>query len=188
MATLEATNLKAGATFLKDGNPFKVVKYTHSKIARGGGTVKLSVRNLKTGKLAEVTLNSNAKVDEISTTKKPFQFLYVDGSSAVFMNPKTYEQTDVPISAIKDQLIYIKEGDSTDILFWEDDPLSIEIPPKITLKVDDTAPGTKGNSATNVFKPAKLENGLEVRVPLFIKVGDSVRVDTKTGEYVERAN
>ncbi len=185
---IEATNLKAGTTFLKDGSPYKVVKYTHTKIARGGGTVKLSIRNLKTGKLSGVSFNSNAKVDEIATTKKPFQYLYLDGENAVFMDPKTYDQTEVPSSAIRDQLIYLKEGDTTDILFWEEEPLSVDVQPKVTLEVEETAPGAKGNSATNVYKPAKLENGLEVKVPLFIKAGDKIRVDTKTGEYVERSN
>ena len=185
---VEATNLKAGTTFLRDGDPYKVVKYNHSKIARGGGTVKLSARNLRSGKLTDISLNSNAKIDEITTTKRPLQFLYMNGDSAIFMDPNTYDQIEVPESAIKDQLIYIKEGDTTDILFWEEEPLSVDIQPKVTLEVEETAPGAKGNSATNVYKPAKLENGLEVKVPLFIKAGDKIRVDTKTGEYVERSN
>lgn len=181
-----ATDLRAGATFLLDGKPYLVVKYTHSKIARGGGTVKLSVRNLVSGKLKEKTLNSNAKVDDIETVKKPLQFLYKDASNAVFIDGKSYEQVEIPLSIIKNDLPFVKEGENVDILFWDDKPLSVEIPPKVDLAVEETAPGVKGDSATNIFKPATLENGLKVKVPLFIKAGDKVRVDTRTGKYVER--
>ncbi len=183
---IEATNLKAGTTFLMDGKPYRVVKYTHTKIARGGASVKLSVRNLKTGKLEEKSLGSSVKVDDIATVKKPLQFLYVDGTDVIFMDTKNYEQVDIPAKTVGEQLKFIKEGEKVDVLFWDDKPLSFDIPPKVTLKVIETAPGVKGDSATNVYKPARLENGLELKVPLFIKVGDKVRVDTRNGEYVER--
>jgi elongation factor P len=183
---INATDLKNGITFTMDGKPYKVVKYAHKKIARGGGTVKLSLRNLQNGNLVEKTLNSNVKVDQINTSKKPYQYLYEDAESAVFMNITTYEQVEVPKIVIKDDLPYIKEGDNVNVLFWEERPLSIDIPPKVKLKISETAPGVKGNSATNIFKTAKLENGLTVKVPLFIEDGDYVVVDTRTGEYVER--
>ena len=183
---ISATNLKKGTTFEMDGAPFRVVKYTHQKIGRGGANVKLVVRNLQSGKQEEKTINSNAKINEISTTKKPLQYLYNDGSNASFMDPKSFEQIEIPMKVIKNQLPFIKEGETADVLFWDERPLSVEIAPKVTLKVKETTPGTKGNSATNVFKPARLENGLEIKVPLFIKVGDKVRIDTRTGDYVER--
>ncbi len=184
---ISATELKAGATFLLDGKPYRVVKYTHQKIARGGGTVKLSVRNLENGRLEEKNLSSSTKVEDINTAKKILQYLYSDGASATFMDPKTYEQTEIPVNLVGNQLAYIKEGEAVDVLFYQDKLLSVEIPLKVTLEVTDTAPGVKGDSATNVYKPATLENGLELKVPLFIKVGDKVKVDTRTGEYVERA-
>ena len=183
---IKTTNLKKGTTFEMDGVPFRVVKYTHQKIGRGGANVKLVVRNLQNGKQEEKTINSNAKVDKISTTKKPLQYLYNDGSNASFMDPKSFEQIEIPLKVIKNQLPFIKEGETADVLFWDDRPLSVEIAPKVTLKVKEAMPGAKGNSATNVYKPATLENGLEVKVPLFIKVGDKVRIDTRTGDYVER--
>lgn len=183
---IEATNLKAGITFLLDGKPYRVVKYTHQKIARGGGSVKLSVRNLQNGKLEEKNINSNAKVDEITTVKKPLQLLYKDANNAVFMDGKSYEQVEIPLSLIKDQVPFIKEGTNINVVFWDNKPLSIEIPPKVALTVQETDPGVKGNSAANIYKPAILENGLKLKVPLFIKLGDKVRVDTRTGEYVER--
>ena len=188
---VEATALKNGTTFAINNIPYKVIKYSHSKIARGGGTVKLTVRNLATGSSEAKTLNSNAKVDEISTTKRPLQYLYNDGTDASFMDERTYEQIEIPVSIIKDQLQYIQEGEVADVLFWstpdEEKPLSVDIAAKVTLEVTQTDPGVKGNSATNIFKPAVLENGLSTKVPLFIKKGDKIRIDTKSGEYVERA-
>lgn len=201
---INATDLKAGTTFLMDGKPYRVVKYSHQKIARGGGTVKLSARNLQTGRLEEKSINSKAKVDEIATVKKPLQYLYSDASSLVFMDPKSYEQVEISSSIIGGQASFIKEEDIVDVLFWSFggasakggqagqssamEVLSVEIPPKVTLRVKETVPGVKGDSATNVYKSAKLENGLELKVPLFIKKGDKIKVDTRTGEYMERVN
>jgi len=184
---INATDLKNGKTFSLDGKPYRVVKYAHQKIARGGGAVKLSLRNLENGNLEEKTINSSASVKEIDITKKPLQFLYEDEGNAVFMNEKSYEQVEIPKVIIKDNLPFIKEGDSVNVLFWEERPLSVDIPPKVKMQVTETMPGVKGNSATNIYKPAKLENDLSVKVPLFIKTGDSIVVDTRTGEYVERA-
>jgi elongation factor P len=183
---ISATDLKNGTTFVMDGNPYKVVKYAHQKIGRGGATVKLSVRNLKTGNLEEKTLNSNYKVDNIDTVKKPLQFLYSDDQTVTFMDPSTYEQTELSRLLIKSELKFIKEGDTVDILFWDNQPLSVDIAPKVTLEVTETPPGVKGDTATNVYKSAILENGLVVKVPLFIKVGDKIRVDTRSGDYIER--
>lgn len=183
---IEATDLRAGTCFLMDGRPYRVVKYTHSKIARRGGTVKLSVRNLENGKIEAKSLNSNAKVDDIQTVKKPLQFLYKDAANASFMDSKTFEQVEIPLKILGEQIKFIKQGSGINVLFWDDRPLSVDIAPKVVLEVTDTAPGVKGDSATNVFKSAKLENNLELKVPLFIKTGDKVSVDTRTGEYVER--
>lgn len=181
-----ATDLKAGRTFLLDKTPYKVLKYSHHKIARGGGTVRVSVKDLHTGTSMEKTFQSTAKFEEILTVKKPLQFLYTDAENAFLLDPQTYEQVEIPLGILGEDIVYVKEGENTNILFWEDIPLSIEIPPKVTLSVLETAPGVKGNSATNIYKPATLENGITVRVPLFIKAGDKIRVDTRTGEYVER--
>lgn len=185
---ITATDLKNGTTFLSDGKPFKVVKYTHVKMGRGGATVKVSARNLETGDLTEKSYDAGNKVDEIVTTKKRMQYLYNDGKNASFMNPKTYEQVEIPLDVLGDAVYYIKEGSEVDVLFWDDRALSVDIPPKVVLEVADTAPGVKGNSATNIYKPAKLENGLSVKVPLFIKIGEKVRIDTRTGAYIERAS
>jgi elongation factor P len=157
-------------------------------MGRGGATVRVTARDLLSGTVEDKTFSSNVKVEEVVTSKRKLTFLYSDAKVATFMDPETFEQVEIPFEVISSELPYIKEGETADILFWGDKPLSIDIPPKVTLRVVETAPGVKGNSATNVFKPAKLENGLEVKVPLFIKSGDLIRVDTRTGEYVERAN
>ena len=183
---ISATDLKNGTTFEMNGKPFKVIRYSHTKIGRGGATVRLSLRNLRTGQAEEKTLNSTVKVDEIVTTKKPMQYLFADDSVVTFMNSSTYEQVEVDRSLVTEELPYVKEGETVNLLFWGENVLSIDIPPKVTLEVVETNPGVKGNSATNIYKPAKLENGLDAKVPLFIKVGDKVRIDTRTGEYVER--
>ena len=185
---ITATDLKNGTSFILDGNPHRVLKYTHQKIGRGGANVKLTLRNLQTGSLVEKTFSPHHKFDEISTAKRSLQFLYRDDNHAVFIDPQSYEQVEIPHAVVGDDINYIKEGQDIDILFWGDKPLSVEIPSKVKLRVTETTPGVKGNSATNIFKSAKLENGLEVKVPLFVKKNDYLHIDTRTGEYLERVS
>lgn len=186
MATLLATQLRNNTNFLMDGEPYRVVKYAHQKIGRGGATVKVSARNLQTGNLEDKTFQSTTKFEAISTIKRPLQYLYNDNQNAVFMDGETYEQIEIDTEVLGSDLAYLKEGSNVDVLFWDEKPLSVDLPPKVNLEVAETAPGVKGNSASNMYKSATLENGLSVKVPLFIKTGDKVRVDTRTGEYIER--
>ncbi|OGM15338.1 elongation factor P [Candidatus Woesebacteria bacterium RBG_19FT_COMBO_42_9] len=192
---IAATDLKNGATFLSNDEPYQVIKYSLIKMGRGGAVVKVTAKNLMSGSIEERSFSSNVTVDEVTTTKRQLQYLYKDAKSAVFMDPKSYEQVEIPLSILGDQILFVKEGGNATILFWsfggaqdkEDKALSIEIPPKVTFVVRETDPGVKGNSATNIYKPATLENGLKLKVPLFIEKGDRITVDTRTGEYVERA-
>ncbi len=184
---INSTDLKNGVTFLRNDAPYKVVKYSLIKMGRGGATVKLTVRNLETGATEPLSMSSNVKVDEVNTSKRRMQYLFTDSVTATFMDPSNYEQVEIPVAVVKDELPYVKEGSQADILFWEDKPLSIDIAPKITLEVTETDPGVKGNSVSNMYKPATLENGLQIRVPLFIEKGDKIRVDTRDGAYIERA-
>ena len=185
---INATDLKNGIAFLHYDKPYQVIKYNLIKLGRGSAYVKITARNLETGGLEEISYQSNAAVDEVNTYKKKLQYLYKDPSSIVFMDPKTYEQVEIPVSVLDGQEVFLKEGDSVDVLFWDEKALSVELPPKVVLAVTQTDPGVKGNSATNIYKPATLENGLKIKVPLFIKVGEKIRVDTRTKEYIERAN
>lgn len=169
------------------GKPYQVIKYSLIKMGRGGAVVKVSARNLEKGTVNEISYSSNVTVEEANTSKRKLQYLYKDAISAVFMDPKSFEQIEIALDIIGEQIKFVKEGDSVDVLFWEDKALSIELSPKVELKVIEADPGVKGNSATNIYKPAVLENGLQLKVPLFINPGDRVRVDTRTGEYIERA-
>ena len=191
---IQVTDLRAGKTFQVNGVPFVVTKYAHTKMGRGGATIRIGMRNLKNGSVEEKTFNSGATVESTSTTKRRHQYLYSDGSSAVFMDARSFEQVEIPRDIVGKEINYLREGQEVDILFWsqrdsgdgEEKALGIDLPPNVNLTVSECDPGLKGNSATNVFKPAKLENGISVKVPLFIKIGDKVKIDTRTGEYVER--
>jgi elongation factor P len=156
-------------------------------MGRGGATVKLLARNLESGASEDISYSSNLKVEPVTTNKRQLQYLYNDGINASFMDPATFEQIDIPVSFMETELKFIKEGENVDVLFWDNRALSIDIQPKVTLTVTETDPGVKGNSVSNLYKPATLENGLNIRVPLFIKIGDKIRVDTRNAEYVERA-
>lgn len=190
-----ATDLKNGVGFLYDAKPYKVIKYQFIKVGRGGALVRVTAKNLISGSTEEKTFNSTNKIEEISTLKRKLSYLYKNSQFAVFMDPATFEQIEIPIAILGSDINYVKEGEAVDILFWMSDdtqgkadtPLSVDIPPKVTLTIKETTPGVKGNSASNVYKQAILENGLSVKVPLFINEGDKVRVDTRTGDYVERA-
>ncbi len=184
---INSTDLKNGVTFLRNSQPYKVVKYSLIKMGRGGATVKLLARNLESGANEDISLSSNVKVEEVSTQKKRLQYLYKDGKMAFFMSPQNFEQIEIPLTVLGDDINYIKEGSEADVLFWGEKALSIDLAPKIVLTVTDTDPGIKGNSASNMYKSATLENGLSVKVPLFIKIGEKIRVDTRSGEYLERA-
>lgn len=183
---ISVTELRAGRTFEEDGEPFVVLKYEHLKMGRGTANIKVKVRNLKTGTVIEKTYISGARVQEISTVKRKLQYLYKDEENFYFMDPKTFEQFEISRDLISDQAPFLREQAMVDVLFWSEKPLSIELPPKMEFEVKETGPGVKGNSATNIFKPATLENGLKLKVPLFINQGDKILVDTRTGEYVER--
>ncbi|MFZ5366270.1 MAG: elongation factor P [Patescibacteria group bacterium] len=183
---ISVTELRAGRTFEENGEPFVVLKYEHLKMGRGTANIKLKVKNLKSNITTEKTFISGARVQEISTTKRKMQYLYREGNQFYFMDPKSFEQFSVSGEVIGEQGKFLQEGASVDVLFWEDKPLSIELPAKMEFTVAETGPGIKGDSATNIFKPAVLDNGLKLKVPLFINQGEKILVDTRTGEYVER--
>ncbi len=187
MANINATSLKAGIAFIYEGKPFKVTKYQLIKMGRGGATVRVNCINLKNGANVEHAFSSNLSFELITLNKKKLQYLYKDEKIVYFMNNENYEQIEVPIAILGTDVNFIKEGGECDILFWGDRAMSVDLPPKINLKVIDCDPGVKGNTASNYLKSATMENGLMVKVPLFIKVGETIRVDTRTGDYVERA-
>lgn len=184
---ISVTDLRAGTVFEDQGNIFVVLSYEHIKMGRGSATIRVKVRNIKTGTTLEKSFINGAKVNPIQVLKKDMQFLYKDGESAYFMDPKSYEQITIPLKVIDPEHLYLKESGSFNISFIDDEPLSLNLPPKVDLEVAETGPSLKGNSATNIFKDAILENGIRTKVPLFINIGDKVRIDTRTGAYTEKA-
>lgn len=180
------TQLRAGTAFQEKGEPYLVLKYEHVKLGRGTATIKVKVKNLKTGATSQRVFVSGARVEEVQTTRRRLQYLYQDGQNLCFMEPKTFEQYEIPIKAAGDQASFLQEQAIVEILFLDGQPLVLDLPPKMIFKVEKTTPGVKGDSATNVFKEATLENGLKLKVPLFIKEGEKVVIDTRTGEYVKR--
>ncbi len=184
---MTATDLKNGTTFLHYGRPYQVTKYSLIKMGRGGAVVKVMAKNLETGSTEEISYSSNASVEEADTEKRALQYLYKDATTAYFMDPRSFEQIAVPLKILEDQILYIKEGETSTVFFWGEKALSVDIPPKVVLTVAETDPGVKGNSASNIYKSAVLENGLKAKVPLFVNQGDKIRIDTRTGEYIERA-
>ena len=178
--------MRAGIIYEENGNLLQVLSYEHVKMGRGSATIRVKIKNLRSGSTTEKSFINTAKVNDVMVSKRDYQYLYKDGEFGYFMNPQTFEQISVPLKVI-DGDEYLKEGENYSISFLDDEPLSVMFPPKVVLVVTETAPGVKGNSATNVFKDAILENGLTVKVPPFISIGDKVRVDTRTGAYTEKA-
>lgn len=185
------TDLRSGVTFKINGVPYQVTKYQHVKMGRGNAVIRVGMRNLINGTSEEKSFNSGATVEAITTLKRKMQYLYRDGNSGVFMNPSTYDQIEISGTVLEQAVDFLREGEEVDVLFWErqerEEPLGVELSPNVALTVTEAPPGVKGNSAANIFKEVTLENGLKIKTPLFVKVGDRVKVDTRTGEYVERA-
>ncbi|PIU04015.1 elongation factor P [Candidatus Shapirobacteria bacterium CG08_land_8_20_14_0_20_39_18] len=184
--TISVNELKNGATFKFDNQPFIVLNYEHIKLGRGSAWIKVKIRNLLTGSVTEKSFISGNRVEPIETSRKKYQYLYHDSTGYVFMEPKTFEQISLVSQVLADQVGYLKDGVTADILFLDDKPLTIELPQKMEFLVKEADPGVKGDSASNFLKDAVLDNGLKVRVPLFIEEGEKIIINTKNGEYVER--
>src|SRR3989344_8341107 len=184
---ISVTDLRPGTVFEDKGNFFLVLSYEHSKIARGSGNVKVKVRNLETGATVEKTFNTGAKVADANLTRKKTQYLYRDNQGFHFMDPMSYEQFTVERKLVEDVAKYLKENVDLTLLAVDDNPVWVEIPKIMEYKIVQTGGSARGNSAGSAQKDAVLENNLVVKVPLFIKSGEGIRVDTRTGQYVERA-
>lgn len=183
---ISVTDLKSGISYEEDGQILQVLSYEHIKMGRGSANIKVKVKNLLNGSTLEKSYINGANVKDIFLESRQLQFLYKDSEKAHFMDPKTYEQIDVSLKNLSGHE-YLNEGGSATVQMHNGRALALLLPPKVTLKVNDTAPGVKGNSASNVYKDATLENGVKVRVPLFIENGDRVVVDTRDGSYTKRA-
>lgn len=183
---ISVTDLKSGIVFEEDGKLLQVLSYEHIKMGRGSANIKVKVRDIKSGATISKSFINGARVNNVSLIKKDLQFLYKDSDSAYFMDPVSFEQMSISLDKLSGYK-FLKEGENFSISFYENDPLTLNLPPKIKLLVAETGPSVKGNSVSNVFKDASLENGVRTKVPLFIKTGDMITIDTRTGQYTEKA-
>lgn len=183
---LSITNLKTGTKITFENDPYIVLSYSHSKQGRGGAVVKTKLRNLKNGSVIDKTFQGADKVEEAELSKKVSTYLYSDENSAYFMDTENYEQFEISLDKVSDQQKYLIEDSSVDILYYNNEPINIELPIKMLFKITSAPPAVKGNSAGTVTKKATIETGVLIDVPLFIKEGDKIVVDTRTCSYVER--
>jgi len=181
-----ATELKTGTVYKENGAPMLVVKYEHKKTARSGATIKVKLKNLIDGSVLTKSYIGTAKVENADVIRKSVQYLYKD-SDFVFMDPESYDQFTISPDVIGESEKFLKEGEKVQVLYFEDKPVSVDLPLTSVFEIKYTEPGYKGNTATNVLKDAELENGTIVKVPIFIKIGDKIKVNTRTGTYVSKA-
>ena len=184
MAT--TADIKNGLVIDLEGQLFTIVEFQHVKPGKGGAFVRNKLKNVITGRVIERTLRSGEKIDIIKIDARPMQFLYRDGKDFVFMDQETYEQVNVMDSVVGENAGYLKEGEVVKVNFNDETPLTLEIPNFINFTIVECEPAVKGDTVTNVTKPAKLESGAVVQVPLFVENGEKIRVDTRTGAYIER--
>lgn len=184
---ISTNDFKTGLTIKFEGEIYTIVEFQHVKPGKGAAFVRTKLRNLKTGTIIENSFRAGEKVPKAHIEKKKMQFLYFDGNDYVFMDNETYEQLSLSQNVLEENTKFIKENMSIEVLFHESDILGVEVPNFVNLKVIETEPGIKGDTASGGSKSATLETGAVVQVPLFIEQGDVIKVDTRSSEYVERA-
>ncbi|MFA5318562.1 MAG: elongation factor P [Patescibacteria group bacterium] len=183
---LTLNEIKLGKLLKINNEPYVVIRAEHHKVARGGGVLKTKLKNLINGSVLEKTFQGNDKVENAETEEKFSQYLYKGGDEAYFMDNESYEQFNLSLDQLGDAIKWIKDGTDVKVLYFNNKPVSIKLPVKVELKVTSAPPGVKGNSAGNVNKIVTLETGAEIAAPMFVNEGDMVRINTDTGEYVER--
>ena len=183
---VDTSQFRNGLKIELDGEPFSIIYFQHVKPGKGGAFVRTKVRNLKSGKVLERRFRAGERVELADVEDRKMQYLYQDGEQLVFMDSQTYEQIPFSAEHVGDARKFLKENTDVDVLFWRGQPINIELPSFITAVITECEPGIKGDTASNVTKPATLETGAIVQVPLFVKEGETIRVDTRSGEYVER--
>ena len=183
---ISAGDFRNGVTFELDGQVMQVVEFQHVKPGKGAAFVRTKFKNVITGAVVEKSFNPTEKFEKAMIERKDMEYLYSDGDLYYFMNPETYEQEPLSSEQLGDALKFVKENMVVKFCSFKGNVFSVEPPTFVQLEVTHTEPGVKGNTATNVTKPATLETGAVVTVPMFINEGDVIRVDTRTGEYMER--
>ena len=184
---ITAGDFRNGVTFEMDGNVVQIIEFQHVKPGKGAAFVRTKIRNVISGAVTEKTFNPTDKYPTAFVERKDMQYLYRDGDLYYFMDNETYENIPISASTLGDNFKFVKENMDVKVLSYKGNVFGVEPPFFIELEVTQTDPGFKGDTATNATKPATLETGAEIRVPLFINEGDHIKVDTRTGEYMERA-
>ncbi len=182
-----ASDFRNGKTFIMNGEPYVVLSFQHVKPGKGAAFVRTKYRNILTGATREEAFNPNDKFEDAIIETRKMQYLYNDGELYYFMDPESYEQTPISYDAVEEAIKYIRENDEVTIKFFQGKAFSVEADNFVNLKVIDTEPGVKGNTATNVTKAATVETGAVIQVPIFIEEGEIIQIDTRTGEYLGRA-
>ncbi len=178
--------LKKGATIELDGKLYSILDYAHIKMGRGSAQVRIKFRDVRSGAIIEQTFQAGTKFQRARVERREMQYLYNDGEFYYFMNTETFEQIPVGADKVGDAAKYLKENDTCEVVLYGDEVIGVELPVTVELVVTDTEPGFKGDTATGGTKPATLETGLVVQVPLFVEPGTKIRVNTETGQYIER--
>lgn len=184
---ISTNDFQTGLTIEVDGEVYTVIEFQHVKPGKGAAFVRSKLRNLRTGSTTEKTFRAGEKVSKAIIEKREMEYLYSTGEEYYFMDTENFDQIALPPEKLEDKLNYLKENMRLHLLFFKEEIIGIEIPPSVELSVVETDPAFKGDTASGGSKPAKLETGLVVQVPFFISEGDVIRVDTRSGEYIERA-
>jgi elongation factor P len=183
---LSITNLRKGTIFQLDGVPYRVVEYSQKVMGRGGSTVNVKIKSLLDGKVLSKTFHGNDSVETADVTSRPVQYLYSGGGQSHFMDPQSFEQFELDKEVMQDKTGFMKEGETVSAQFFGGRIINVELPKNVPLKVEYTENAVRGDTSSAITKDAKLETGMTVKVPAFIKTGDVISVDTATGAYRER--
>lgn len=181
------SDFKNGVNIFVEGEPYTIIWFQHHKPGKGGALMRTKLKHLRSGSIIDRTFKSGEKFPEVEVQRRKKQYLYADGQSYHFMDMETYDQISVDKEKLGDSALFLTENMEVFAIYLENELLTIELPISVALTVKSTVPGVKGDTVSNTLKPATLETGVEVQVPLFIKEGDVIKIDTRTGEYVERA-
>jgi len=182
------SDFRRGLPIVVDDQPYYVVEYQHFKMGRGKANIRTKMKHIKTGAVIEKVFGSNDSFKRPELENRKMQFLYENGGEYAFMDSTTFDQISIPADNIGDARWYLLDNEEYTVLFLDNEAISVDLAASVILEVVQTEPSAKGDTVTNITKPAKLQTGLEVKVPPFVKEGDKVKVDTRTGEYIERAN
>lgn len=181
-----ANDLRKGTTFEWDGDVWQIVDFQHVKPGKGAAFVRAKIKSVMNGGAKDVTFNPNDKFQEAHIETKEMQYLYNDGTLYYFMNPETYDQIPLDYESVEEAIKYIKENEVAMIKFYQGKPFLVEAPNFVELEITETEPGFKGDTATGATKPAIVETGAKINVPLFVNIGDKIKIDTRTSEYLSR--